>query len=195
MTKKLSMLLLAAIALTQVSMAQFHVGFKGGANITKIDGKSFKDEFSYGYVIAGFAEIGLGSRFSINPEVQFNQFSGTVSEDYKDIYQGVFNSDQSKVKMNYLSIPLVLDYKLLGPLHIQAGPQFSILMNKDKNFLENGADAFKKGDFALVGGAQIHLRGLRVGGRYVLGLDNMNDIDNKDQWRSQAWQLTVGFAL
>lgn len=195
MNKKLFLPLLAAMLVSQAVMAQFHVGFKAGANVTKIDGTSFKDEFSYGYLLGGFAEIGLGRKFSINPEVLFNQYTGTVSNDYKDIYEDVFNSDQSKVKLNYLSIPLILDYKLLGPIHLQAGPQFSILTNKDKNFLQNGAEAFKNGDLALVGGASVKLSALRVSARYVVGLNNINDIDNQDKWKSQAWQLSLGFAL
>jgi hypothetical protein len=195
MKTKLFLPMLAAVLCSQVAMAQFHVGFRAGANITKIEGKSFKDEFKYGYLLGGFAEIGVSRKFSINPEVLFNQYTGTVSDDYKDIYEGVFNSDQSKVKINYLSIPLVLDYKLLGPIHLQAGPQFSVLMNKDKNFLENGGDAFTKGDLALLGGVQLKLSALRITGRYVVGLNNINDIDNQDKWRSQAFQLTAGFAL
>jgi len=195
MKTKLLLPLLAAVLCSQVTMAQFHIGVRAGANINKIEGKSFKDEFKYGYLLGGFAEIGVGRKFSINPEVLFNQYTGTVSSEYKDIYEGVFNSDQSKVKINYLSIPLVLDYKLLGPIHLQAGPQFSILMNKDKNFLENGGDAFTKGDLALLGGVQLKLSALRITGRYVGGLNNINDIDNQDRWRSQAFQVSAGFAL
>jgi len=195
MKTKFLLPLLAAVLCSQVAMAQFHIGVRAGANINKIEGKSFKDEFTYGYLLGGFAEIGVGRKFSINPEVLFNQYTGTVSNDYKDIYEGVFNSDQSKVKINYLSIPLVLDYKLLGPIHLQAGPQFSILMNKDKNFLENGGDAFTKGDLALLGGVQLKLSALRITGRYVVGLNNINDIDNQDRWRSQAFQVSAGFAL
>jgi len=195
MKTKLLLPLLAAVLCSQVAMAQFHIGVRAGANINKIEGKSFKDEFKYGYLLGGFAEIGVGRKFSINPEVLFNQYTGTVSSEYKDIYEGVFNSDQSKVKINYLSIPLVLDYKLLGPIHLQAGPQFSILMNKDKNFLENGGDAFTKGDLALHGGVQLKLSALRITGRYVVGLNNINDIDNQDRWRSQAFQVSAGFAL
>jgi len=195
MKTKLLLPLLAAVLCSQLAMAQFHIGVRAGANINKIEGKSFKDEFKYGYLLGGFAEIGVGRKFSINPEVLFNQYTGTVSSEYKDIYEGVFNSDQSKVKINYLSIPLVLDYKLLGPIHLQAGPQFSILMNKDKNFLENGGDAFTKGDLALLGGVQLKLSALRITGRYVVGLNNINDIDNQDRWRSQAFQVSAGFAL
>jgi len=192
-TKLLS--LATALLISQLMMAQFHLGVKAGANISKVDGKSFKQEFKYGYNIGGFAEIGLGKKFSFQPEVLFNQYSSTLDSSYKAIYQNVFTSGQSKVKLSYLSIPLLLDYKFLGPIHLQAGPQFGILMSQDKNLLQNGSDAFKKGDFSLVAGAQIKLAQLRVTGRYIIGLSNINDIDNQDKWKNQVIQLSLGIAL
>jgi hypothetical protein len=192
-TKFLS--LASALLISQLMMAQFHLGVKAGANISKVDGKSFKQEFKYGYNLGGFAEIALGPKFSFQPEVLFNQYSSTLDSSYKSIYQNVIASDQSKVKLNYLSIPLLLDYKLLGPIHLQAGPQFGVLMNHDKNFLQNGADAFKQGDFSVVAGAQLKLAQLRVTGRYIIGLSNINDIDNQDKWKNQVIQLSLGIAL
>ena len=62
MKTKLSLFLIAALIISQVSMAQFHIGAKAGANITKIEGQSFKDEFKYGYHVGGFAEIKLGQK-------------------------------------------------------------------------------------------------------------------------------------
>ena len=51
--------LLAMLMAYSYSQAQgFHLGIKGGANITKIDGKELKDEFNYGYHLGGFAESG-----------------------------------------------------------------------------------------------------------------------------------------
>ena len=38
-------LLIAVVFLAQTLNAQFTVGVKAGANLTKIDGKSFKEEF------------------------------------------------------------------------------------------------------------------------------------------------------
>ncbi len=187
--------LAAALLISQLMMAQFHLGIKGGANITKVDGKSFKEEFKYGYNVGAFAEIGLGKRFAFEPEVLFNQYSSTLDSNYKSIYQNVISSGQSKVKLNYLSIPLLLDYKVMGPLHIQAGPQFAVLMSQDKNFLQNGADAFKKGDFSMVAGVQLKLANLRLTGRYLVGLNNINDIDNQDKWKNQVVQLSAGIAF
>jgi hypothetical protein len=187
--------LAAALLISQLMMAQFHLGIKGGANITKVEGKSFDQQFKYGYNLGGFAEIGLGGRFSLEPEVLFNQYSSSLDSNYKAIYENVIASDQSKVKLNYLSIPLLLDYKLLGPIHIQAGPQFAVLMSQDKTFLQNGKNAFRNGDFSMVAGAQIKLAQLRITGRYIVGLSNINDIDNQDKWKTQVVQLSLGLAL
>jgi len=187
--------LAVALLVSQLMMAQFHFGVKAGANITKVEGKSFKEEFSYGYNLGGFAEIGLGPKFSFQPEVLFSQVSSTLDSNYKAVYENVIASDQSKVKLGYLSIPLLLDYKFLGPIHLQAGPQFSVLMSQDKNFLQNGTEAFKNGDFSVVAGAQIKLAQLRVTGRYIIGLNNINDIDNQDKWKNEVIQLSLGIAF
>ena len=185
--------LIAALLFSQVMFAQFHIGVKGGANIIKIDGKSFNDEFRFGYHLGGFMEIGLNNKWSVNPEVIFNQYSTRVDSNFKHIYQDVFK--QSNVKLNYLSIPIVLNYKFIGPISLQAGPQFGILLDKNKTLLQNGSNAFKNGDFSMVAGAQVKLAALRVTGRYVVGLSNINDIDNQNKWKSQGIQLSLGLAL
>ena len=194
-TKLLS--LAAAVLFSTAVMAQFHIGAKAGANIIKIDGKSFKDEFKFGYSLGGFMEVRLSNKFVLQPEVLFNQASTTLDSSFKNIYQGVFNaSAQSKVKLNYLSIPLLLNYKLIGSfLSLQAGPQFSVLMSKNKTLLQNGGEAFKNGDFSMLGGVQVKVGAIRVNGRYVVGLSNINDIDNQDKWKAEGFQLSVGLAL
>jgi hypothetical protein len=193
---KILALLVSVLVIHSVS-AQFRIGAKAGTNMVKIDGVSFKDQFSYGYHLGGFMQIGLssGNKISLQPEVLFNQYSTTVDSSYKAVYENIFSSNQSRVKLNYLSIPILLNYKVIGPLSIQAGPQFSILMDQNRNLLQNGGDAFEKGDFSMIGGAQIKIAKIYLTGRYVVGLSNINDIDNKDEWKSQAIQLSVGLSL
>ncbi len=196
MKTKLFLPLAAALLLSNIVMAQFHLGIKAGANVTKVDGKSFKDQFRYGYHLGGFAEIGFpGTKLGIQPEVLFNQYSTRLDSNYKELYENVFNSGQN-VKLNYISIPILLNYKLIGNfLSLQAGPQFGILIDNSRTLLQNGGDAFKKGDFALVGGVQVKLASMRVSGRYTVGLNNISDIDNQDKWKNQGFQLSVGLAL
>jgi len=196
MKTKLAIMAVALLTM-QAASAQFRLGAKAGANLVKVNGKSFKDEFRYGYHVGGFAEIGLtrDRKLSLQPEVLFNQYSTTLDSSFKSVYQNVINSSQSHVKLNYLSIPILLNYKLIGPIYLQAGPAFSILMDQNRSFLQNGGDAFKKGDFSMIGGAQIRLAKLYLSGRYAIGLANINDIDNKDKWKSQVIQLGVGLSL
>ena len=193
-TKILS--LAAAVLLSTVAMSQFHIGVKGGANIIKVQGKSFSDEFRYGYNLGGFVEVRMGNKFVLQPEVLFNQYSTTLDSNYKNIYQNVFSSGQSNVKLKYLSIPIVLNYKLIGSfLSLQAGPQFGILIDKNKDLLQNGGDAFTTGDLSMLGGVQFKVGSFRINGRYVIGLSNINDIDDQDKWKSEGFQISVGLAL
>jgi len=194
MKTKLAIMAIALLTM-QAASAQFRLGAKAGANLVKVEGQSFKDEFRYGYHLGGFAEIGIIRKLTIQPEVLFNQYSMTLDSSFKSIYENIITSEQSHVKLNYLSIPILLNYKFLGPIYLQAGPAFSILLDQNKNFLQNGGEAFKKGDFSMIGGAQVRLSKLYLSGRYVVGLANINDIDDKEKWKSQAIQLSVGLSL
>jgi len=194
MKTKLAIMAIALLTM-QAASAQFRLGAKAGANLVKVEGQAFKDEFRYGYHLGGFAEIGMIRKLTIQPEVLFNQYSMTLDSSFKSVYENIITSEQSHVKLNYLSVPILLNYKFLGPIYLQAGPAFSILIDQNKNFLQNGGDAFKKGDFSMIGGAQVRLSKLYLSGRYVVGLANINDIDDKEKWKSQAIQLSVGLSL
>jgi len=171
----------------------FHLGAKGGVNLSKIEGQAFKDGFNAGFHLGGFAEIDISKTFGVQPEVLFNQTNTTVASDATDIYNMALNGQ--KKTLNYLSIPVLLRINFTKLLTINLGPQYSILMNKHETILQNGVDAFKSGDFAAVVGAQVNLGSLKVYGRYNIGLSNINDIDNKDKWKNQQIQLGLGFRL
>ncbi len=185
--------LIACVLFTQAAMAQFNFGIKGGVNITKIDDKAFKDQFRYGYHAGAFVEIGLGKMWGIQPEVLFNQYQTKVDTTLANIWNPLKSGQDAK--LNYLSIPILLNYKLANILSLQAGPQFGVLISQDKNLLQNGQDAFKKGDFSLLGGAQLNISKIRLSGRYVVGLNDISDVSNQSKWKNQGWQLSVGLAL
>ena len=193
---KKSFLFLAVISMIcTVSYSQgIHLGIKGGANLVKIDGKSFKEGFSQGYNLGGYLDIGLGQKWAIQPEVLWNQSNNKISDQFNDIYpEGI--DELREVKLNYLSIPLLLSFKPSKLVTLQAGPQIGILLNKDVDLLENGRQAFKEGDLSLLGGVQLNIGSFKLGGRYGVGLNNLNDIDNRDEWKSQSFQVYVGFNL
>lgn len=167
----------------------FRIGGKIGANLNKVEGQSFNDGFNFSYHAGFFAEIDFTKRLGIQPEVFWNQTSSKHATTIDAIYQTI----PTDFKLNYLSIPVLLRYNIGNMLTLNAGPQFSILMNKNENLLNNGAAAFKSGDLAMVLGAQINLKPLRVYGRYNIGLNNINDYSDQQKWTSQQIQLGVGF--
>jgi hypothetical protein len=191
---KAKLLLTAVITVISIgTFAQsFKIGAKGGATLNKMTGQTFKEQFTYGYHVGGFATIGLGKKFAIQPEVLFNQVNVDTSDKFSDVYQ--FNK-LSNVQLKYLAIPILLNYNAGKLISLQAGPQFGILMNKSNTLVQNGRDAFKGGDFSMLGGVQLNISHFRLYGRYTVGLNNLNDIDNKDKWKNQSIQLGVGLTL
>jgi hypothetical protein len=171
-----------------------HAGLKVGSNINKISGQSFKNEFTFGYHAGAFVQIGLGEKWTIQPEVLYNQVNTDTTNKFSELYKLSINKI-SNIKLSYLSIPVLLNYNLGKNFALQAGPQFGILVDQNKNLLENGKDAFSKGDFSMLAGVQIKLSSLRIYGRYAIGLNNLNDIDNQDKWKNQSIQLGLGLTL
>jgi hypothetical protein len=196
LTMKYKLCFLAIVAfISTVSMGQeFKMGVKAGADINKLSGVSFSEKFTYGYHAGVFTEIPLGDKWALQPELLFSQTSTDTTSKFRELYQ-LSASKLSNIKLNYLSVPLLLSYRPSKIVSISAGPQFGVLMDQQKNILENGRAAFKNGNLSLLAGLQLNLGSMRVYGRYAVGLNNINDIDNQDKWRGQSIQLGVGFSI
>ena len=194
--KKVIMSVLVLVTVVSVSQAQgVRLGVKAGANLNKISGQSFNDGFDLSYHFGGFLEVDFNKKWGIQPEVLWSQSTGKPTS-FKTVYATSVNpllDGNQQIKLNYLSIPLLLRYNVGDILSLNAGPQYSILINKDNTLLQNGQSAFKDGDFAMVLGAQLNFKYLRIYGRYNIGLQNINDIDNKDKWTNQQIQTGIGF--
>ena len=192
-----SLLLTTALFISCLSFTNaqsIHAGLKVGSNINKISGQSFKDEFTYGYHAGAFLQVGLGNKWTIQPEILYNQVNTDTSNRFSELYKLSVNKI-SNIKLSYLSIPVLLNYNLGNNFALLAGPQFGILLDQNRDLLQNGKDAFSKGDFSMLAGVQIKLSSLRIYGRYVIGLNNLNDIDNQDKWKSQSIQLGLGLTI
>lgn len=188
--------ILAIAVLTILSTSAFsqkvHLGFKGGASINKLSGKSFKEQFSFGYHVGGYFSIGIGKKFAIQPEVLFGQTNVDTSSTFSSVYQF---KNVSKIRLQYLTIPILLNYSPVKMLTLQLGPSFGILVNKNNTALQNGQNAFKSGDFSMLGGVQVNIKSLFFYGRYNVGLTSINDIDNKESWKNQSVQLGIGLRI
>ncbi len=194
--------LLAFAACINNSHAQFiKIGPKIGANLQKINGQSFSDGYQLGYYAGAFAEIKLGNKWQLQPELLFNETKFDQSNNFRDIYHNILSVDSvRKIKLSQISIPILLSYKIANILAIQAGPQFSINTDKNKTLVKNAGDAFTSGDVAAVAGVQVSISKLRISVRYAVGLTNLKggnfkEITSQDNWKSQTVQLGLGFVF
>ena len=167
------------------------VGIKGGANLGKISGESFKDQFTLAYHVGGFVTIS-GKKWGIQPEVLFNQVNADTANNFSQVTQ--FNHI-SQIQLKSLSIPIMINYNVTKFLTLQAGPQFGVILDQNKNLTQNGKDAFKSGNFSVAAGLQLNLLKFRVYGRFVGGLTDLNNLGSSDTWKVQTIQLGVGFSL
>lgn len=192
--KKLIVSTLALLLVAVSVQAQgLRAGIKIGANGTKIDGQSFEDGYKLSYQGGVFIEADFNKKFGIQPEVLFGQSTSKTVSGIGAVGTNLPSSQD--VTLNYLSIPVLLRYNVGKLVTLNLGPQFAILLNKDKTVLQNGQDAFKSGEFSMVGGVQLNFSVLRIYGRYNVGLSNINDVSNQDKWKSQQLQLGIGFKL
>jgi hypothetical protein len=196
--KLLSTAILLGLFTTAAFSQKINVGIKGGTDLFKIKGESFDEQFNFGFHVGAFAEFKV-KKIGIQPEIYFSE----VSTDTKtgsssaDVLYGV-----DKIKFSYLNIPILANIYFNQNVALQVGPQFGVLINqdlsKDGNFGNTVNDAFKNGDFSLTGGLQLKFSKIRVYGRYVIGLNDKNNLDdalNNETWKSQTIHLGVAFAF
>ena len=104
---------------------------------------------------------------------------------------------QLKAKLNYLKAGSLLNLNV-GPtqkIKLQFGPQWGLLLNEKVDSLKTTGNIFKDGEFSLAGGIMFQLPFVHFGGRFEQGLTNINDIDNRDIWKSQSFQLFAGITF
>ncbi len=173
----------------------FRIGAKGGVNINKITGKSYKEGFNFNFQAGIFLQFNFSNRFGLQPEVNFVQSSSEFSNDPNDIYYDLFlGGSQKKSKLNFLEVPLLLNFNVgeSKRVKLQVGPAYGGLLKQTVDSLKTNGNIYKNGEWAAIGGLFIQLPFVNVGARYKLGLTDLNGIDNQQTWKSQSIQVFVG---
>ncbi|MDO5607590.1 MAG: porin family protein [Capnocytophaga sp.] len=184
---KITMSLLM-LAFSVTAFSQVHLGAKAGANLGKLDGVAYKDNFELGYQVGGFVSVGLG-KLAVQGEVLFNQTNTTFKDSYTSVWNNAFDKGKT---LNYVSVPVLLKYNPEGRVSLMAGPQFSFLTNRDENLWQNGEKLFKETDFSVVAGAELNFKPLSVYARYVWGFSDISNFGNE---KANSQQIQVGLAL
>ncbi len=161
------------LGVSTVNAQLLKYGAKVGANFSKLDGDGVNGDNLTSFHVGGLVEVNLLENFSVQPELMYSS-QGTEIEN-------------EKIKLDYLSLPVLAKFYLLtDKLSLEAGPQFSFLVNDDV------PDTFrtKTFDFAAVGGIGYNITSfIFVQARYVVGL---TDTSKDASVTNQVIQLSAG---
>lgn len=86
--RKLIFTLSAIIALlySEKGHSQVEFGLKAGANLGKIDGIAYRDQYKLGYQLGGFLNVNVLEKWAIQPEILFNQTNTTLTDSYSTLW-------------------------------------------------------------------------------------------------------------
>lgn len=145
-----------------------HFGIKAGLNVSSLDVKQGVDfDSKAGFHVGGLAHIHLSPHFAVQPELVYSQQGGKDGND--------------KWNLNYLNIPVLLQYMGGGGFRVQTGPQLGFAVSskiKSGDIEQNIHNSINTVDFSWSFGASyLFPEGLGVDARYNLGITNVNDAD------------------
>ena len=177
------------------SFAQEHlnIAIKVGQNFSKINNVA-ADKSQASFHIGAQASIKLTDMLSVAPEVILSQTKLEADPSLMDVLGGN-NLQPETYHLNYLSFPVLLQIKPVSKLVLELGPQYSVLMNQSKDGKELANMAFKSGEFAFVSGAKLQFSGIAAYGRYVVGMQDINALQDQQQWKTRQWQLGISLNL
>lgn len=180
-------LALSAVVLSYATFAQTNLklGVKGGLNIAslKIEEDEPKDA-RLGMNAGLLAHIHLTPGLSVQPEIMYS------GQGMEDRITGTTNT----WKMDYINVPVQLQYNFNNGFRLQTGPQLGFLLNADIEN-QNGSHLditrdIKKTDVSwTLGGGYLSNSGLGIDARYNYGLTNINEFDPSNPISHRVFQL------
>jgi hypothetical protein len=170
-TKLLAMMALLVIAST--AMAQVNFGAKAGLNLYKVSvDEGDATDMKAGMHVGLLAHIHMSDQIALQPELVYSM-QGAKSE---------FDGDELKLNLDYINIPLLLQYMFDNGFRLEAGPQIGILTSAKMKAGGNSVDvkdSFNSIDFGIpLGVGYISDSGFGADLRYVFGLSNINESDD-----------------
>ena len=181
MKKRIALLSYTLFATFLISNAQSGFGIKGGlsynsngelnqvSDIYKNDGKG-----KSGFNIGLYGKLDLGPIY-LRPELVYTK---TTSE-------YVLNSENIDYKISKIDVPVLVGFKLFGPIDIFAGPAFQYYLDNDLKGL-NFESIDNEFSLGMNIGASIELGRIGVDVRYERGLSK-----NESNWTNASETFTL----
>jgi len=164
------LLIFATIFSGSALMAQTpHFGLKAGVNIASLHGEESNTDSKVGFHAGGLAHIHLNRQWAIQPELLFSTQGGE---------QTILGTKQ-KYNLNYIDVPVLLQFMFDNGFRLQAGPQVGFLMSaktKIGGSETDTKDSYKTVDFSLpIGLGYLTSTGFGLDARWVPGLSDISE--------------------
>lgn len=108
-------------------------GIKAGGNAASFNDQDLSlNNQKIGFHAGVLVNIPLSEKFSVQPEVLYNQLGSRSVLSSTDVTTGATNvktKNEDKLTMNYISVPLMLQMRPTRNFYIEAGPEFSYFLN------------------------------------------------------------------
>jgi hypothetical protein len=164
--------IVSMILMTGTVSGQEHanIGIKGGLNVYNIDmGNGSNYDSKLGLNLGLLGHIHLTGQFALQPELVFSGQGAKFSR-----------GSDTNLNLNYLNVPVLLQYMFDNGFRLQAGPQVGFLLSANQKSDNSTTDIkgnYKSIDFGIgLGGSYVHVpTGFGVDLRYNLGLSNINE--------------------
>lgn len=179
--KKLFILLFLTVLSINTMAIGFSYGVKAGWNYSQIKGSGISADAQQGIHAGLYGNFSLAI-VAIQPEILYSQ-------------KGYKVSGANDVRMNYIDVPVIVKLKLIPFISIDAGPQFSYLINtkelSDLNTLP-AIPSYDKSQFDGVVGLSTKVWRVGASARYIFGLQ---ELESTNKTKNSMIQLSLQFEL
>jgi hypothetical protein len=170
----------AVMANAQAPLVQF--GLKGGFNVATLNTSYITYQPRLSYHLGGLAHIHITDKWGLQPEVVYSDQGG----------RRYLNTEYQRVSLQYVNVPVILQYFTMKGLRLETGPQLGALIRARSTYRGETADLrnqYTPMDFSWAFGIG-YLTKSNWGGdlRYNLGISNDN-MENSISKRNTVLQL------
>lgn len=156
------------------------VGIKAGANFANLSTDSYSTSSLTTYHAGIYANLNLSEKWGITPEVLWSAQGAEI--------------DNIKFKTDFVLVPIMLRWRIIDLISLEAGPQFNFLTNAEFDDIDV-KDDLKSTTYSAAVGALVHLPlGFNGGIRYIIGMSDLTE-DDDNELKDRTFQIYVGWTI
>ena len=165
-----------AIAASSLTFAQ-QFGAKAGLNVSNLSNSDLNSKA--GFYAGVFMNAPLSSQFNIQPELLYNGLGAKKGD--------------NKLNLDYISVPVMFQYKATPEFFLEAGPQFGFLVSAKANSIDI-KDETNSFDFGLgLGAGYWFTDKIGANARYVAGLTDIAKDNGGSAVKNNGFQVGLNY--